>query len=808
MQDNQNQDCILQIAALELQIAEKTAELSELRKALMAEEEAHHKTVITFTDALDRMNKIVSCLPGFVFQCRINPDGEYSFPYGYEGIKEILRLNPEKTSIDTTDIKSYIHPEDCDLVFSSSEESLRTMSNYQQEFRIKSEATDFRWCWVNAIPTLESDGAVLWHGFISDITDRKQAEDELQESRETHRGLSEAAFDSIFFSEKGVCIEQNQMAEKMFGYTTEEALGRYGTDWIVAEDRKTVMDNMLAGYEEPYEVTALKKDGSTFPCMLSGKMMFYKGKNVRVTSLSDISARKKAETALKESENRFSLFMDFLPAIVFIKDEMGRMLYVNKYMDNAFGASAWIGKTMYDVLQNELGRKMLEDDINAVNTGYQRVEESMEQLDGKLHIYQTQKFAIPRSGHKPLIGGIALDITDRILGEEETRKARHEAEKANFAKSEFLSRMSHELRTPLNSILGFAQLMDLGELNLAHRKGINHILSSGKHLLNLINEVLDISSIESGWLSFAMQPVQLNGIIMDMIDIIQPDVIKLRIKIQLLQSPTNKLFVNADPNRLKQVLLNLINNAVKYNHEGGSILISTELIATNGNSQPMLRIAIHDTGMGIKPENLEKLFLPFERIGAEKTVIEGTGLGLTVVKKLTEAMGGIVGVESKAGNGSTFWIELPQIVNKEATLVQTDESSKPQHFASKKAGTILYIEDNPSNLDLVEQILLNQRPEITLVSIMNGLQALSTAIEYKPDLILLDLDLPDIKGLDVIRMLKSNSKTMHVPVVVISADATSQQFETLLEAGAKNYLTKPLDVINFLEVVDTWIYMT
>jgi PAS domain S-box-containing protein len=252
-----------------------------------------------------------------------------------------------------------------------------------------------------------------------------------------------------------------------------------------------------------------------------------------------------------------------------------------------------------------------------------------------------------------------FDITERKLAENKIQAAQLQAENANLAKSKFLSRISHELRTPMNSILGFAQLLNMSELNPANTKGVKHILNSGRHLLDLINEVLDISGIDEGRISLSPEPVQLSGVILEMMDVVTPDAERRNIKTELESSPGNDLFVKADRMRLKQVLLNLINNAVKYNREGGSVLIKTELHQTEPGGIASVRISINDTGLGISPGDLLKLFNPFERIGAEKTKTEGTGLGLTVVKKLMDVMDGRVGVESVPGEGSTFWIELP-----------------------------------------------------------------------------------------------------------------------------------------------------
>jgi CheY-like chemotaxis protein/nitrogen-specific signal transduction histidine kinase len=394
---------------------------------------------------------------------------------------------------------------------------------------------------------------------------------------------------------------------------------------------------------------------------------------------------------------------------------------------------------------------------------------------------------------------LVIEIDVRKRTESELIKAKGEAEEANLAKSEFLSRMSHELRTPLNSILGFAQLLEMGELNTSQSKGVKHILRSGKHLLDLINEVLDISRIESGHIALSLEPVQVGSVIIEMIDIVKPLATYQQVTIDLVSSQDNYLFISADRQRFKQVMLNLLNNAIKYNHQNGMVVVKSEA------DPEFIRISVTDTGLGISEENLSRIFTPFERIGAEKTTTEGTGLGLAVVKKLMEAMGGSIGINSVLGEGTTFWIEFPTTKSQLEIVETTIGQMKTEPDKNNFKGLILYIEDNISNIELVEQVLINQRPGIRLISNTSGMEIVKLATEFNPDLILLDLNLPDMHGSEVLELIQADPTTKPIPVIVISADAMPHQLEKIMKLGAKDYLTKPSDVFSFLKVVDLWI---
>lgn len=410
--------------------------------------------------------------------------------------------------------------------------------------------------------------------------------------------------------------------------------------------------------------------------------------------------------------------------------------------------------------------------------------------------------ATPLREEHGLRGGVAVlrDISGVKRNEEILRIARAEAEQANHAKSEFLSRMSHELRTPLNAILGFAQLLDLDPLSAPQQQSVDQILKGGRHLLNLINEVLDLARIEAGRMTFSTEPIHAGEAIQSAIDLVDPLATQSCVTLRLEASPDWKRHVLADRQRFQQVVLNLLSNAIKYNRFGGTVTVACSV-----SEDRRFRLAIRDTGHGLAPDSLPRLFQPFERLGADQSGIEGTGIGLALSQRLVVAMGGKLGVDSQVGAGSTFWVDLPICEGPVQTYDQLhrgDPREQPvSQETSAKTTKVLYIEDNLSNNLLMERILEN-RPEVQLISSMQGRLGIELALQHTPDLILLDLHLPDLTGDEVLRILRSQPATSSIPVAMISADATPGQIERLLASGAKAYFTKPLDVRNLLHFID------
>jgi signal transduction histidine kinase/CheY-like chemotaxis protein len=389
--------------------------------------------------------------------------------------------------------------------------------------------------------------------------------------------------------------------------------------------------------------------------------------------------------------------------------------------------------------------------------------------------------------------GLAAAFAELKETENALREAKQDAERANLAKSEFLSRMSHELRTPMNAVLGFAQLLELDSPRAEQRESLGQILKGGRHLLGLIDEVLDISRIEAGHLSVSLEPVPLGDVIHEALDLIHPLAEKWNVRFAGVPARAADRFVLADRQRLKQVLLNFLSNAAKFNRPDGTVTVSVDDV-----SGERLRLTVTDTGLGIPPAKMARLFTPFDRLGAEETGVEGTGLGLALTRRLVEAMGGTVGADSAVDRGSTFWVELCRVEGPAGTVTLPAEASAQ---TSRSAGTVLCIEDNLPNLRLVEGVLAH-RPAVKLLSAMQGGLGLELAQEHLPSLILLDLQLPDIPGTEVLRRLQRDPRTRQIPVVVLSADATPGQTKRLLADGAREFLTKPLDVKELLRVLD------
>jgi PAS domain S-box-containing protein len=540
-----------------------------------------------------------------------------------------------------------------------------------------------------------------------------------------------------------------------------------------------------------------------------------------VGTITDITERKHFETALKElnetleqrvatrteelveERNFISTILEIVGALVVVMDSSGRILRFNKACEKATGFSfdEVKGRSLWEM------RIIPEEQVAVVQQVFSQLEgqQVFFQLNGNHQPSTYENEWLTKTGERRLIAwsnatlrdrdgtklviGTGIDITDRKQTEIALIRAKEIAETANHAKSEFLSRMSHELRTPLNAILGFSQLLesDTDHPLAADQLGdVQEILKAGYHLLNLVNEVLDLARIESGNMRCNLAPLLLVDMVKNSMHVIVKQAQQQNITIISQLAACSEAFVMADSTRLHQVLINLLSNAVKYNRPDGSIVLACE------DFDSSIRLSITDTGKGIDPSKLSALFVPFERLGAEFTEVNGTGIGLALSMQLMELMGGSIGATSTPGQGSTFWIELPKapqpIQDEAAAAAATQES--PADIGKIK---ILYVEDNPANLKLVN-VILSRFSDFALFPAQNAESGFELVKQHKPDVILMDINLPGLNGYQALDWLRANEETRTVPVIAVTADAMPYDVERGMNAGFDAYVTKPIDM--------------
>jgi PAS domain S-box-containing protein len=650
--------------------------------------------------------------------------------------------------------------------------------------------------------------------------------------------FNSANFSSIATDAKGVIQIFNVGAERMLGYTAAEVTNKITpadlSDPLEVITRAKLLSMELAtpiepgfdalvfkasrGIEDIYELTYIRKDGSRLPAMVSVTALRDSHDTIIGYLLigTDNTVRNRFESEQKRLDQRLrdqqfytrSLIESNIDALI-ATDPSGIISDVNKQMEALTGCSrdeligAPFKNYFTDALRAEAGIKRVLSETKL--TDYELTARAR---DGKETVvsYNATTF-YDRDRTLQGVFASARDITERKILDQALQEtnlalqaAKHAAEKANLAKSDFLSNMSHELRSPLNAILGFSQLMQSGtpQPTQIQRQSIEQILQAGWYLLELINEILDLALIESGKLSLSREPISLADVLSDCRGMIEPLAMKSGIGMTFPLFD-DMPFVKADRTRLKQVLINLLSNAIKYNRAGGTVEVICTVSPTHRT-----RIGVHDTGEGLTAEKLARLFEPFNRLGRESGSEEGTGIGLVVSKRLVELMGGEIGAESTVGTGSAFWIDLqaahaprliaitPQV--KTAVPVRASTDAPPR--------TLLCVEDNPANLMLVEK-LLERRPDIRLLVAKDGIRGIEMVRAERPDVILMDINLPGISGLVALGILAEDPETASIPVVALSANAMPGDIKKGLAAGFYRYLTKPIKVEEFMDTLDS-----
>ena len=649
--------------------------------------------------------------------------------------------------------------------------------------------------------------------------------------------LNSANFSSIATDEKGVIQLFNVGAERMLGYTPDDVLNKITPAEIsdpqeviaraaalslelgttIAPGFEALVFKASRGIEDIYELTYIRKDGSRFPAVVSVTALRDDQGGIIGYLLigTDNTARKQVEEEQKKLDQRLrdqqfytrSLIESNIDALM-TTDPSGIISDVNNQMESLTGCSRdeLIGvpfKNFFtDPARAEAGIKRVLNESKV--TDYELTAMAK---DGKQTVvsYNATNF-YDRDGILQGVFAAARDVTerkrwDKVLQENtvELQKAKATAEKANLAKSDFLSSMSHELRSPLNAILGFAQLMesDSPPPNAAQKASIDQILHAGWYLLELINDILDLAVIESGRLSLSLEPVSLAEVLIECQAMIEPLAQKRGIGMTF---PTFKspCFIKADRTRVKQVLINLLSNAIKYNQSGGSVAVDCSVEPAG-----RIRISVKDTGAGLSPEKLAQLFQSFNRLGQEASGEEGTGIGLVVSKRLVELMQGMIGVESIVGTGSVFWIELIADADPHAAFIRNVLKTAVEERVptGQRTRLLLYVEDNPANLKLIEQLIV-RRPDLRLLTAQNGNDGINLARGYLPDVILMDINLPGINGIEAMKIIHLDPTTAHIPIVALSANAIPSDIEKGLEAGFFRYLTKPIKVNEFFKTLN------
>ena len=707
---------------------------------------------------------------------------------------------------------------------------------------IKKDGTSI-WCSATISTFTHPMYGEVWLSVERDVTERKAIEEvllqqeALKQSEKRSRSIIDASPVPLAINDsQGNITFLNNAFIQTLGYTNQdiptlaEWWPRAYPDpqyrlWVAETWQKNMEDSNHMGIPfSPMELNIVCKNKSVRTFIVSPTMLDDGMTGDHLVSLYDITERKQSELKLIAAHNETEL-----AAANFIEStrRLNTAQHIARLGDYTFDLQnnkmTW-SDTMFELLgftpasvmpSNELFMSCIEPEdipvvealmLEAVQKTYPLNAERRVALpslkyrvrhpDGSVHWLVSEGIAdIDDSGKVIKIAGPVQDVTLRMQYEFQLTSAKETAERANAAKSEFLSRMSHELRTPLNAILGFGQLLEMDPahpLSELQTDNLKEILYAGNHLLELINEILDLSRIESGRLDIVLENISVAPLVNACISQLQPQAMQANIHINIDISPD--YMVQGDLLRLREVISNLLSNAIKYNRKGGDVFISCR-----PTEDQHINISVRDTGRGIDAAAMPRLFKPFERMESAYDGIDGTGIGLALAKKLVEAMNGKIGVESKQGSGSTFWFELPMGI---ASEVASKDIDSHHANASSKRYKLLYIEDNPANMRLMHRIITAHK-DIELLEAENAEDGLKIALNQQPELILLDIELPGMDGYEVLQQLRVNPLTRDIPVIALSANAMTKDLARGKVAGFKDYLTKPVDVARLRNVIDT-----
>jgi PAS domain S-box-containing protein len=650
-----------------------------------------------------------------------------------------------------------------------------------------------------SLSPLRVGGRLLISSAVRNVSEQRRAEQKF-------RALLESAPDAIVIvDESGRIAIVNAQAEALFGYTRGELIGEPIEKLIPARYRSQHQVHRRGYARAPHprgmgsglQLFGLRRDGSEFPVEVSLSPLETEEGRFVSSAIRDITERKRAEAAERLASDRLLSAVEAIQDPFAIFDGESRLVLCNTAYRNLFASSSThplVGSTLEEIFDDTIARGELElggesaSDFKARCLGYHASPV------GTLELLTRRGRHLRVTARRTLEGGLVStiwDVTENVEHERELTEARALAEAASSAKSEFLSSMSHELRTPLNAILGFAQLLQRDKkspLNERQLQKLDHVLKGGEHLLRLIDDVLDLSRIEAGRVSVSLEPVDVEPVLSEVGATLAPMANRAGIKLVMTDAASEHVVI-ADRTRFAQILINFGSNAIKYGKQGGMVRFTL--------SEPpgTLRVTVTDDGIGIPLEQQDKIFQPFHRAGQETGPIEGTGIGLTISKRLAELMHGSVGFESTPGEGSAFWLELPLHRRRAAERVITG--------AAPLAGarTIVYVEDNPSNVAFMREVIA-ELENVELVCAPNAEVGIEIVRERRPDAVIMDINLPGMSGYEATRRLQEWPETRDIPVIALSAAAMTGDRAKAAAAGFRRYLTKPVQVGTLLETLE------
>lgn len=823
--------------------------------------------------------------------------------------------------------ESRVHPQDKEKTLMALRAMLSGQTDlFRQEYRLRTKSGE--WKWVVGRGSITGRNAAgettRVSGIIIDINTYRKAENERREPERLYQQISDSTFEAIFLSENGICVGQNKTAERMFGYTNEEAMGRCGTEWIHPDHRDQVMENMISGFEGLYDSVGLRKDGSTFPCEVQARMTTFNGKPMRITALRDATERTRALEALRDSELRFKALHNASFGGIAIHDR-GVILDCNQGLTNISGYSTdeLVGMDGLLLIAEDSRKQVMDNIVAQYEKPYEvtglrkdgqeyplrleargipykghnvrvvefrdislrkQAEKALAESETKYRALFSQArdpilvadmetgnfvecnqtaeayFGIPRhelvgmhhtklhpgeqvpdgisetfqkhtknpdspieltlmaaGGEKRLlsvnastltIGGRSLamgvfrDITNERRAEEQLILAKEEAEKANITKTQFLANMSHEIRTPLNGVMGMLQLLVSTGLDEEQQEYSVIAIESCRRLTRLLSDILDISKIEAGKLTLLKRHMDLGDVINQVVVLFQATSTEAGVGLITLIDPTISENLEGDPARLLQVLTNLVGNSFKFTSTGFVTIEASRLPTTSPHKQRVL-FSVIDTGTGIDDDTVKTLFTPFTQGDASSTrQYEGAGLGLSICKQLVELMGGSLSIESEVGKGSSihFTVLFDLLPDYQPQLL----SKADLHGQGTTAPlTILIAEDVRINRLAICKLLEKRGHEVTAVE--NGRQALTELKHHTYDLLLMDVQMPIMDGIGATKRIRSGEagpENRDIPIIALTAHAMTGDRELFLAAGMNDYLAKPVDAAELFRMLD------